>query len=285
MWAARRPGDQVRVDRVVAAARREIVMRRAIVMAFGLAIVTVVALGGCGKKGQQATESASDSLLTASPVEQPAGDLTPQGQYQEPEKTPEGGKPAPASTKPKTAAKAPTPAPTRTQPTMTVPAGTGIMITVDVPVSSETAKPGDTWTGVVKEPVVIGTDAPIPAGSKVSGVVSGAAPAQKGSRAFLLVSVRSVTVNGESYDVSATADSIIAGSTRARNLGAIAGGAAAGALIGKAVGGSGKGAVIGGILGGAAATGAVAASKGYQVALKEGTELSFRIEQPVTIRK
>lgn len=264
-------------------------MRRAIVIAFGLALVAAMALGGCGKKAQQATESGSDSLLTSSPVEQPSGNLTPQGQYQEPEKKPEPGTRAPAPAGAKTARKSPAPspapAPTKAQPSMTVSAGTGVKVTVEVPISSETAKPGDTWTGVVKEPVVVGTDAPIPAGSKVSGVVSGVASAQRGSRAFLLLSVRSITVGGETYDVSATADSIIAGSTRARNLGAIAGSAAAGALIGKAVGGSGKGAVIGGILGGAAATGAVAASKGYQVALKEGTELSFRIERPVNIRK
>ena len=125
--------------------------------------------------------------------------------------------------------------------------------------------------------------APIPAGSTVHGVVAGVAPAEKGSRAFLLLAVRSVTVNGKTHTLHATADSIIAGSTRARNLGAIAGGAAAGALIGKAVGGSNKGAVIGGLIGGAAAGGAVAASKGYQVVLKEGTELTFSADEAVVI--
>jgi hypothetical protein len=138
---------------------------------------------------------------------------------------------------------------------------------------------------VVKDPVVIGTNAPIPAGSTVQGVVSGVSPAAKGGRAFLVLAVRSITIQGKSEPISASADSIIAGSTRARNLGAIAGSAAAGALIGRAVGGSGKGALIGGLLGGAAATGAVAASKGYQVELKEGTELTFTTGESVVLKQ
>ena len=148
--------------------------------------------------------------------------------------------------------------------------------------SSETAQPGEEWTGTVKTPVIVGTSAPIPAGSVVRGVVSGVKGAEKGSRAFLVLTVTSITVNGKSHAVSAGTDSIIAGSTRARNLGAIAGGAAAGALIGKAVGGSSKGAVIGGLLGGAAATGAVAASKGYQVVLKPGTVIQFTVSGNAT---
>jgi len=67
-------------------------------------------------------------------------------------------------------------------------------------------------------------------------------------------------------------------SPRARNLGAVAGGAAAGALIGKAAGG-GKGALIGGLIGGAAAGAGVAASKGYQVVIKEGTPLTFTVDE------
>jgi hypothetical protein len=93
-----------------------------------------------------------------------------------------------------------------------------------------------------------------------------------------------MTVEGAGYTAKATTESIEAGSTRARNLGAIAGGAGAGALIGGAVGGK-KGAWIGGLIGGAGASGAVAKSKGYQVVLKEGTELTFSTSQPVSIKR
>ncbi|HYM80203.1 MAG TPA: hypothetical protein VEY91_02190 [Candidatus Limnocylindria bacterium] len=167
---------------------------------------------------------------------------------------------------------------------MTVPAGTDLQVSVDAKISSQTAQSGDTWTGVINAPVVVDGETVIPAGSTVTGTVTGAMGAERGSRAFLVLAVRSIDVGGKTYSVSAGTDSIIAGSTRARNLGAIAGGAAAGALIGKAVGGSGKGALIGGLIGGAAATGAVAKSKGYQVELKQGTELTFNVNRSVAIR-
>ena len=87
---------------------------------------------------------------------------------------------------------------------------------------------------------------------------------------MLDLALSSINVEGRTYRVHGGTEAVVAGSTRARNLGAVAAGAGAGALIGKAVGGGGKGALIGGLIGGAAATGAVAASKGYQVVLKPG---------------
>jgi outer membrane lipoprotein SlyB len=135
----------------------------------------------------------------------------------------------------------------------------------------------------VSEPVVIGTAAPIPAGSKVHGTIEASEPAKKGSRAMLLLAVNSIDVMGTSHEIHAVADSMVAGSTRTRNVGAVAGGAAAGALIGHAVGG-GKGALIGGLLGGGAAAGGVAASKGYQVVVKEGEELTFKTVGENTIK-
>jgi hypothetical protein len=169
-------------------------------------------------------------------------------------------------------------------PGLTIDAGTPIQVGVTAQVNSETAHEGDSWTGEVKEPVVVGSTVVIPAGSTVNGVVEGVKGAEKGSRAFLLLSVRSVTIDGKTHDVEAGTDSIIAGSTRARNLGAIAGSAAAGALIGKAIGGGGKGALIGGLLGGAAATGVVAKSKGYQVVIKEGTIITFNVSKKTQMR-
>jgi len=250
------------------------------------AALLVAALAGCGQKAEQAAETSSDSLLAANPVETPQGDITPESQYQEPEK--QAGKapaPKPASKPKAKPAPAPPAAPAAalSSPGVRVPAGTGIKISVAAQISSESAQPGDTWSGTVTAPVVISTAAPIPAGSKVTGVVVGSKAAEKGSRAYLVLAVRTIEVEGRTHAVHATADSIIAGSTRARNLGAVAGGAAAGALIGKVVGGSNKGALIGGLLGGAAATGAVATSKGYQVVLKEGTELVFSVNDDIVM--
>ena len=254
-----------------------------------LAMAALIA--GCGAKNtEQASELSSDSLLAANPSEPAPGDITPQTEYQQPQEPAPQAPPAPApqrSTSPRPRVQSSRPSQESPRPAakagVTVPEGTPIKVTLDAQISSETAQPGDTWTGVVKEPVVIGTSAPIPAGSVVQGVITGALAAERGNRAVLALGVKSIVVGGTEYSVPAGTDSIIAGSPRARNLGAIAGGAAAGALIGKAVGGN-KGALIGGLLGGGAATGAVAKTKGYQVVLKPGTELTFTVNRAVVMK-
>lgn len=255
----------------------------------GSVLVIALALTGCAQKSEQAAnDTASDSLLAANPVEPPQTGITPQTEYQ-PEQQQKEAPPAP---KPVASRPKPKPAPpkaeTSSQPVargVTVPAGTGIKISVAAQITSETAQSGDTWSGEVTTPLVIGTSAPIPAGSKVSGVVASAKAAEKGSRAHLVLAIRTIEVGGKTYHIHATADSLIAGSTRARNVGAVAGSAGAGALIGKAIGGGGKGALVGGLIGGLVGTGAVASSKGYQVTVKEGTELVFTTDDVVVMKE
>jgi hypothetical protein len=258
---------------------------------FGIALLglLLVAAVGCARQSaQQEAETSSDSLLASNPVEQPEGDLTPQTQFEEQQTPAPTPTPTPKATPPPPRPRATTPTPTpkpAADPGVTLAAGTPIDISVSAQISSETAKVGDPWTGEVKDNVIVGDRVVIPAGSVVHGIVSAAKPAVKGDRAMLDLSVESVSVEGNSLPVKAGMEEIIAGSTRARNLGAIAGGAAAGALVGKAVGGSGKGALIGGLIGGAAAGAGVAGSKGYQVVLKEGTTLTFNVSEDVTVKK
>jgi hypothetical protein len=263
-------------------------MRR-VLLCFSVASLLVIALSSCGQKAeQQLAESTTDSLLSSSPVEQPAGDISPQTDYQTPPEPANNEPPAPTPSrtpsKPKPSTSRPsTPSEPPAAHGTLVASGTALQIAVNSPLSSETAHVGDAWSGEVKEPVIIGSDVVIPAGSRVEGVVTGALGAAKGDRAALDLAVRAIVIDGKEYSVGADTDSIIAGSTRARNLGAIAGGAAAGALLGKAIGGSGKGAAIGAIIGGAAATGAVAKSKGFQVVIKEGTIITFNVSKDVRV--
>ena len=244
----------------------------------GCVLVIALALAGCAQKSEQASETASDSLLAANPVEPPQTGITPQTEYQPEQQQKETPRP-----KPKPQVSEPPSQPVARG--VTVPAGTAIKISVAAQITSETAMSGDTWSGEVTEPLVIGTSAPIPAGSKVSGVISSAKAAEKGSRAHLVLAIRTIEVNGRTYHIHATADSLIAGSTRARNVGAVAGRAGAGALIGKAIGGSGKGALIGGLVGGLVGTGAVASTKGYQVTIKDGTEMVFTTDEMVVMKE
>lgn len=243
-------------------------------------LLVIASLAGCGKKADQASGTAtSDSLLATNPIEQPQGGIEPQQNVTpEPTQTPEPPKSTPRSPKPAT------PKPAAAAPTATVPAGTAIKISMDVALNTEHANVGDPWTGTIKDAVTVGSYAPFPAGSTVHGVVSAVKAAEKGSRAMFVLHITSIESNGTSHTIGATADSMIAGSTTKRNVGAIAGSAAAGALIGRAIGGSTKGAVIGGLAGGAAATGVVAASKGFQVDVKQGQEVVFHVDHDTKVK-
>ncbi len=165
----------------------------------------------------------------------------------------------------------------------TLQSGTRINVTLGSSISSETANVGSAWHGTVTENVSTQNGGMIPAGSQVDGVVAGVLAARRGSRAMLELGVRSIRVDGRDESIAARSEPVIAGSPRARNLGAVAGGAAAGALIGKVVG-DGKNAAVGGLIGGAAAAGVVAGSKGYQVVLPDGAVMSFTVDQTVALR-
>ena len=178
---------------------------------------------------------------------------------------------------------------TQSQPTYRAPAGpklssgSTIQVVLGNAISSETAHQGDSWHGTIAENVVGTNGVVIPAGSPVTGVVTAVIPAKKGSRAMLDLAVRSIQVNGRSQAVTANAGEIVAGSTRARNLGVIAGGAAAGAVVGNNVGDHNHTA-LGALIGGATAAGVVSKTRGYQVELKDGTVMSFTVSESVSMR-
>src|SRR5262249_59149418 len=100
--------------------------------------------------------------------------------------------------------------------------------------------------------------------------------------AQLALAVRSINVNGDERMVRADTEPIVAGSHRAKKLGAIAGGAAAGALLGHAVGGK-HSTLIGGVLGGAAGYGLTRHAMRTMV-LKPGTTLQFTTRSYVASR-
>jgi hypothetical protein len=162
---------------------------------------------------------------------------------------------------------------------LSVPSGTSIDVTLGTTLSSETAVVGGSWSGTVLN----GRDG-IPAGSSVTGSVTSVKAAQKGDRAMLDLGLTSISVGGHRYAVHGGTEAIVAGSTRARNLGANAGSAAGGALVGKAVSGSNKGTLIGAVVGAGVATAVVASSDGYQVVLKPGTALTFTTNEAVAVR-
>jgi len=164
-----------------------------------------------------------------------------------------------------------------------IPAGTRIVVTLGSTISSEFAHVGDTWHGTVTRGVTTADGSSVPAGSRVDGEVTGVTAARRGARAMVQLDLTQVRIDGDALAVDASANPVIAGSTRKRNVGAIAGGALAGALIGRVVG-DGRNATAGALVGGAAATGVVAESRGFQIVLARGTVMRFTVSQSVAMR-
>lgn len=171
-----------------------------------------------------------------------------------------------------------------TQSHLTLPSGSAIEVSLGTQLSSKTASVGTPWNGTVLNALMLDGRTVVPAGSSVTGTVTGVKAARSGDRAMLDLGLATVTVDGRSYDVSGGMESVIAGSTRARNLGAIGAATVAGAVVGHQVGHSDKGTIIGAVVGGAAATAAVSQTDGYQVVLKAGTPLTFTTSEALAVR-
>jgi hypothetical protein len=155
-----------------------------------------------------------------------------------------------------------------------IPAGSTFNVRLDSKISTEDAQSGDTWTGTITNSVIADNQVVVPAGSPVEGVVTSSAQGTHNSRPSISLGVRRVMFDGQWRNVRAETEPIVAGSNRAKKVGAIVGGAAVGALLGRAVGKGSKGTIIGGLLGGAAGYG-LTRNALRTMQLKPGTTLTF----------
>ena len=164
-----------------------------------------------------------------------------------------------------------------------VPAGTAMDVRLDSKISTEDAQSGQPWSGTVYRSVMSGGRVAIPAGSPVSGVVVQSVQGDHNTRPQIELAVRNVSVDGRSMRFSGETEPIVAGSDRAKKIGAIVGGAAIGGILGHVVGGK-KGTVIGGLLGGAAGYGATRHAL-RTMQLKPGTVVTFTAREDVVARR
>jgi len=122
----------------------------------------------------------------------------------------------------------------------------------------------------------------IPVGSRVRGVVQAAEPAERPSKAGRLdLRFDNVTIPGRPrMDIRTSLVSIKEDLDKGDTAKKAGMGALLGAVLGKVVGGT-EGAIIGLVVG---AGGAIAATKGDDVELPEGSVLTLRLERPLTVR-
>jgi hypothetical protein len=154
----------------------------------------------------------------------------------------------------------------------------------EVKVRTQSAAAGQSYTATVSQDVTDSNgNVIIPRGSRARLATVATGDNQ------ISLALRSLSANGQRYYLntnsseaeSTTAKEGVGKNTRTAKY--VGGGALAGTLIG-AIAGGGKGAAIGALAGGAAGAGAQTLTKGKKLDIPAETELTFRLDQPVTLR-
>lgn len=167
---------------------------------------------------------------------------------------------------------------------VTIPAGTRIPVTLDTSVGSDISRVEQPVSAHLTHALVIGGTTVVPAGSRVSGVVTDATRSAKvKGRAHVAVRFDSMTAEGDKYRIDTDAIGRTAPATKKDDAVKIGAPAAGGAIIGAIAGGK-KGAAIGTAVGGGAGTAVVLSTRGKEIHMAKGTALTLRLSQPVTVK-
>jgi hypothetical protein len=265
-----------------------------------IATFTLAALAACGRGDREQTATA-DSLsrdLQLAPVDTTAElndrptDSTP-ASAPAPRTPTRSTRPAattPSSTTPPATASNPPASPAApaapSSSSASLAAGTSLTAATTAEIRSNKNKVGDTVMAKIASDVKDASGrVVIPAGSQVALKVTAIHESENKSdtTGTLTLQPTSVTINGESYPISARIEHVgtkLEGrKTGAGDIAKVGGGAAAGAILGRVLGGSTKGAVIGGVIGGAVGTQRAVETKDRDVVVPAGTSISLVLDQ------
>ena len=178
---------------------------------------------------------------------------------------------------------APPPAPPAEPTTATLREGTELAIRIVEGLDSDRSQPGDVFHGTVDGPLSADGRTISSSRASVDGRVVSAKPSTHFSgRSELSLQLTQLTIGNKSYPIETDTWSR-QGNARGRNtIEKGAGGAALGAIIGGLAGG-GRGAAIGASAGAATGTGVNAVTKGQRITLRPESEVTFRLQSPVTV--
>jgi len=167
---------------------------------------------------------------------------------------------------------------------VTIPAGTTLRLDLASSLASDTSKVEDAVSARVREAVVVNGQTVVPAGASLAGVVTDVADSGRvKGRARIAYRFNSLTVDDEKYDIATAPTSHVAEATKKEDAKKIGIGAGAGAALGAILGG-GSGAAKGAAIGGGAGTGVVLATKGKEVRLGPGANVTTKLTAPLTVR-
>jgi hypothetical protein len=167
---------------------------------------------------------------------------------------------------------------------VTIPAGTTLRLDLSSSLASDTSKVEDAVSARVREAVVVNGQTVVPAGASLAGVVTDVADSGRvKGRARIAYRFNSLTVDEEKYDIATAPTSHVAEATKKADAKKIGIGAGAGAVLGAVIGG-GSGAAKGAAIGGGAGTGVVLATKGKEVRLGPGANVTTKLTAPLKLR-
>jgi len=182
-----------------------------------------------------------------------------------------------------TAAEAPAP-PRPVVREVTIPAGTTLRLDLATGVASDTSKVEDTVRATLRQAVLVDGETVLAPGTELAGVVTEADDSGRvKGRARVAYRFNSLRHAGDRYDITTATIAHQAEATKGEDAKKIAIGAGAGAALGAILGG-GSGAAKGAAIGGAGGTGVVLATKGREVRLAPGANVSTRLTAPITVR-
>jgi hypothetical protein len=163
-----------------------------------------------------------------------------------------------------------------------VPRGTALALDLVTALSSETAQVETPVSARLRQAVVVDGVTALPAGATVTGTVTDVDRAGRvQGRSRLAFRFTEIDINGNREDLRTNPVSFEGEATKGEDATKIGAGAIGGAIIGGILGG-GDGAAKGAAIGGAAGTGAVLATRGREVTLGAGADISATLSQPFT---
>ncbi len=167
---------------------------------------------------------------------------------------------------------------------VTIPSGTTLHLTLTSAVASDTSQVEDAVSAELTQAVTIDGRNVVPAGSTVDGNVTLADDSGRvKGRAEIAFRFDRLTTGGDRYDMQTAAVSRMAPATKGEDATKIGIGAGAGAIIGGLLGGK-DGAAKGAVVGGGAGTGVVLATKGKEMRLAPGADVTTTLTAPLTVR-
>ena len=265
------------------------------------AILAAAVAAGCGDKGQENAQNSDQTALapanqTATTNPQPVspGTDNPAARPDSSGAQSTGGtrtnpaRPtaAPRSdAAPRAEARRDEAPPARVVREITVPIGTSLPLELMTALSSETAQVETPVQARLRRAVAIDGHTAIPAGTVLSGTVTDIARAGRvQGRSRLSFRFDSAVVNGVRENLRTDPITIEGEATKKEDATKIGVGAGIGAAIG-AIAGGGGGAAKGAAIGGAAGTGAVLATRGKEVELAAGADVTATTANAITVEE